>query len=48
MDSPDQGANGIPVTAATHSGQSLTMDLRGIGGKFEGKIADGLQSIDGT
>ena len=48
MDSPDQGANGIPVTAVSRNGQSLTMELKGIGGKFEGKIADNLQSIDGT
>lgn len=48
LDSPDQGANGIPVTQVTRSGSSLTMELKGIGGKFEGKIADSLQSIDGT
>jgi hypothetical protein len=48
MDSPDQGANGIPVTTVTRSGSSLTMELKGIGGKFEGKIAGDLTSIDGT
>jgi isocitrate dehydrogenase len=30
MDSPDQGANGIPVTTVTRNGQSLTMELKGI------------------
>jgi hypothetical protein len=48
MDSPDQGAAGIPVTMVARSGQSLTMEVKGVGGKFEGKIADNLQSIDGT
>ena len=47
-DSPDQGATGIPVTSVTRSGETLTMELKGIGGKFEGKIAADLKSIDGT
>ena len=48
MDSPDQGASGIPATSVTRSGSSLTVELKSIGGKFEGKIAADLQSIDGT
>ena len=48
MDSPDQGAAGIRATAVKRSGQSLTVEMETIGGKFEGKIADNLQSIDGT
>ena len=48
MDSPDQGAMGLPVTSVTRNGTSLKMAAKGIGGVFEGKIADGLSSIDGT
>jgi hypothetical protein len=48
MDVPDQGASGIPASSVTRSGQSLSMELKGISGKFEGKIAGDLQSIDGT
>jgi fermentation-respiration switch protein FrsA (DUF1100 family) len=48
MDSPDQGAMGLPVTSVMRDGTSLKMAAKGIGGVFEGKIADGLSSIDGT
>jgi uncharacterized protein len=48
MDSPDQGANRIPVTVVTRNGASLTLELKQIGGKFEGKIGQDLSTIDGT
>jgi len=48
MDSPDQGANGIPVTAVTRTGSSLKLELKQIGGGFEGKISSDLSVIDGT
>ncbi len=48
MDSPDQGANGIPVTSVTRDGQSLKLELKQAGGAFEGKIDDTLTTIDGT
>lgn len=47
-DSPDQGASGIPVTSVTRSGQTLTMELKALSSKFEGKIAADLKSIEGT
>ena len=48
MDSPDQGANGIPVTAVTRTGSSLKLELKQIGGAFEGKISSDLATIEGT
>ncbi len=48
MDSPDQGANGLPVTTVTRNGSSLVMEMKQIGGKFEGKISADLTTIDGT
>ena len=48
MDSPDQGATGIPVTSVTRGGSSLKLELKQAGGGFEGKIDDALSTIDGT
>ena len=48
MDSLDQNAKGIPVTAVTRNGSSLKMEMKQLGGVFEGKIAPDLASIDGT
>jgi pimeloyl-ACP methyl ester carboxylesterase len=48
MDSPDQNAKGLPVTAVTRSGSSLILELKQVGGKFEGKISGDLTTVDGT
>ncbi len=48
MDSPDQGASGIPVTTVTRNGPTIKMQLNGIGGTFDGKISADLTTIDGT
>jgi hypothetical protein len=48
MDSPDQGAKGIPTSSVTRNGALLKIEAKGIGGMFEGKIAADLSSIDGT
>jgi fermentation-respiration switch protein FrsA (DUF1100 family) len=48
MDSPDQGANGLPTNSVTRDGSSLKIEIKSIGGAFEGKIAADLSSIDGT
>jgi hypothetical protein len=48
MDSPDQNANGLPVTAVTRNGSSLTMELKLIPGRFDGKINKELTEIEGT
>jgi hypothetical protein len=48
MDSPDQNVNGIPVTTVTRTGSSLKLELKGIGGVFEGKISSDLSTIEGS
>jgi hypothetical protein len=48
MDSPDQNAHGLPVTSVTRDGASLKMELKQIAGRFEGKIAQDLTTIEGT
>jgi hypothetical protein len=47
MQSPDQSPIWIPATAVKRSGSSLTIEIKGIGAVFEGKIADAHDSIDG-
>jgi len=47
MDSPDQGANGFPANPVTREGSSLKMQVKSVGGVFEGKIAADLSAIDG-
>jgi hypothetical protein len=48
LDSPDQGAEGLPVTSVTRDGESLKLEVKQIGGRFEGKIGKDLTSIEGT
>lgn len=48
LDSPDQGAKGLPVTVVTRKGPSLKLELKQVGGVFEGKIAGDLSAIQGT
>ena len=46
LDSPDQGAKGIPVTSAKLVQDSLYLDIQAIRGSYAGKIT-GPESIDG-
>jgi hypothetical protein len=46
MDSIDQGASGIPATAVHVTYPNVRMEWNGIGGTFNGKLADG--KISGT
>jgi fermentation-respiration switch protein FrsA (DUF1100 family) len=48
MDSPDQGAKGIPVTGITRDGSTVKIELKQADGVFEGKLDDKLSTIDGT
>jgi fermentation-respiration switch protein FrsA (DUF1100 family) len=53
LDSPDQGANGIPTSSVKRDGSSLKIEIEKISGTFEGKIATdpssgNPSSIDGT
>jgi len=43
MDSPDQGAKGLPIDEATFENGSLKLNAKSIGGAFEGQLQD-----DGT
>jgi len=47
MDSPDQGAKGIPASSVTRNGNSIKIEAKGINGSFEGTIANDLSLIDG-
>jgi len=48
MDSPDQGAKGLPTTSCKRDGTNLKIEAKNINATFEGKITADLQSIDGT
>jgi pimeloyl-ACP methyl ester carboxylesterase len=47
LDSPDQGANGLPVTSVIHTGFAIKMELKQIGGGFEGKLDKDLSTMEG-
>lgn len=47
MDSPDQNTTGLPVTVVTRNGSSLKLEMKQIGGVFDGKISDDHSSIAG-
>ena len=48
LDSLDQGANGISVTAGTVVNSVLKFEVPQVGGSYEGKIDAGGKSVDGT
>lgn len=48
MDSPDQGAKGLPTTSVTRTGTSLKIEAKNLNGVFDGKIAADLSTIDGN
>jgi fermentation-respiration switch protein FrsA (DUF1100 family) len=48
LDSPDQGMKGMPVTTVTRDGATLKMEVKQLGGMFDGKIAADRSSIEGT
>jgi hypothetical protein len=47
MDSPDQGATGIPVSSTTISGDSVVFAIASIGGSYKGSISSDKSSIKG-
>jgi len=47
MDSPDQGAKGIPVTAVTRNETVLKLEMKQLTGGFEGKISADASMIEG-
>lgn len=48
MDSPDQGATGIPVSRVRASGDSLHLSVSAIGGRFDGAIGPDAERIEGS
>ena len=48
MDSPDQGAFGIPCEAPVLDGTAISIPVAAVQGGFEGTIADDGSKIDGT
>jgi len=47
LDSPDQGATGIPVSSTIVSGDSVTFTVASIGGSYIGRISGDKSSIEG-
>jgi hypothetical protein len=48
MQSPDQSPAWVPASAVKRDGAALTIEVKGIGASFSGKIGADLNSIDGT
>jgi len=48
MQSSDQSPQWIPATSVTRTGTSLTIEIKGIGASFAGKIGADRSSISGT
>ncbi len=48
MQSPDQSPVWVPTTSVNRSGSTLTIEIKGIGAVFTGKIADDLSTMSGT
>ncbi len=47
LDSPDQGAFGIPVSSVTVEGYSVSIGIKAIGGGFDGLLSSDGPSING-
>jgi pimeloyl-ACP methyl ester carboxylesterase len=48
MDSPDQGATGIPVSDVTVTGDSVALEVAQIGGTYEGTLTSAADTMAGT
>jgi hypothetical protein len=48
LDSPDQGAFGLPVTAATYNHPDLSLDMKNLSAAFKGTVKDDFSEINGT
>lgn len=48
LDSPDQGANGIPVSEVVFEGKQLRLEVPSIGGHYTGKVNDDFSRIEGS
>jgi hypothetical protein len=48
MDSPDQGATGIPVAKVGFENQKLTLDVAAVSGSYEGTLDAAKGEVSGT
>jgi pimeloyl-ACP methyl ester carboxylesterase len=48
LDSPDQGATGIPLGDVSGSGSSISIEVPTVGGSFEGTVSPDRSAIEGT
>jgi hypothetical protein len=48
MDSLDQGVKGLPATAVKREGDSLTIEMKQLGGVFDGRISKDRKAIEGN
>jgi fermentation-respiration switch protein FrsA (DUF1100 family) len=48
MDSPDQGATGIPTQGVSYEHPNLSVDMSALGAKFTGVVTEDFSTIDGT
>jgi hypothetical protein len=48
LDSPDQGASGIPISSMSASGAILRFEISPIAAAFEGTVNSGATAINGT
>lgn len=47
LDSPDQGANGLPLDPVAWKDGAVTCEMKAIGGAFEGKLDADMKQLDG-
>lgn len=48
LDSIDQGANGLPIASISRAGDSVKLDIRVIGGSYEGTLSKDASAMTGT
>ncbi len=48
MDSPDQGAHGVPATRVERSGASLTIEMKQLAGEYKAAVTEDRTTLNGT
>lgn len=48
VDSIDQGANGLPVASIARTGDTVKMDVKAVGGSYEGTLNKDASAMTGT
>ena len=48
MDSPDQGARGVPATRVERSGASLTIEMKQLAGEYKAAVTEDRTTLNGT